>query len=279
MIIWLASYPKSGNTWVRSFLINYLNKRTSNFDFSLLNQIQRFPRKELYVQLKVDFKKFSEIVKNWINMQEFINLKNEFTYLKTHNAMCTINNYPFTNINNTIGFIYLVRDPRDVVLSYSKHLNKSIEYTFNLMKSSSVEQFTHTAGIRESKPENPVSETMMGSWAENYKSWRDYKSVKKIIIKYEDLILNPYEIFFKIISYLNKLNGLTIDEEMIKKSIENTSFKNLQNLEKKVGFKESKHGNFFRKGKSGNWKNELDKKIASQIEQAFKEEMKELNYL
>ena len=121
----------------------------------------------------------------------------------------------------------------------------------------------------------------MGSWANNYKSWRDYNSVKKIIVKYEDLIQNPYETFFKIINYLNEINGLPIDEEMIKKSIDNTSFKNLQNLEKKSGFKESesKSGIFFRKGKSGNWKNELDGKIVFQIEQAFKEEMKELNYL
>ena len=274
MIIWLASYPKSGNTWLRSFLINYLNKRTSNFDFSLLDQIRRFPRRELYDQLKINFNKFSEIVKNWINMQEFINLKNEFTYLKTHNAMCTINNHPFTNSKNTIGIIYLVRDPRDVILSYSKFLNKSIVHTFNFMKNSSI------APLDSSK--NSSGEVMMGSWAENYRSWRDYSSVKKIIVKYEDLILNPYENFFKIISYLNKLNGLTIDEEMIKISIDNTSFKNLQDLEKRSGFKvveAKKSGIFFRKGKSGNWKTELDVKIVSQIEQAFKEEMKELNYL
>ena len=272
MIIWLASYPKSGNTWLRSFLTNYLNKRTSNFDFSLLDQIRRFPRKELYDPLKVNFNKFSEIVKNWINVQEFINLKNEFTYLKTHNAMCTINNYPFTNSKNTIGFIYLVRDPRDVVLSYSKHLNKSTEDTFHIMKHNSYEQMPHQG--------NMTKQVMMGSWSDNYKSWRDYNSVKKIIIKYEDLLLNPYETFFKIINYLNKINGLTIDREMIRKSIDNTSFKNLQNLEKKFGFKEKKkEGVFFRKGKSGNWKNELDKKITFQIEQAFEEDMKELNYL
>jgi len=74
-------------------------------------------------------------------MQEFINLKNEFTYLKTHNAMCTINNHPFTNSKNTIGIIYLVRDPRDVILSYSKFLNKSIVHTFNIMKNSSIAPF------------------------------------------------------------------------------------------------------------------------------------------
>ena len=272
MIIWLASYPKSGNTWLRSFLTNYLNKRTSNFDFKLLEQIKRFPRQELYDQLKVNFNKFSDIVSNWINMQEFINLKGEFTYLKTHNAMCTINNYPFTNSKNTIGVIYLVRDPRDVVLSYANHLDKSFEYTFDIMKNSSVEQFSNS--------EKSATEVMMGSWAENYRSWRDYSSVKKIIIKYEDLILNPYENFFKIINYLNKINGLTIDEEMIKKSINNTNFKKLQNLEKKGGFKELKGtGAFFMKGKNRNWKNDLDKKIVFKIEQAFRKEMVELNYL
>jgi len=270
MIIWLASYPKSGNTWLRAFLTNYLNKRTSNFDFDLLDQISRFPRQELYDQLKIDTNKFSEIIKNWINMQEFINLKQEFTYLKTHNAMCTVNNYSFTNKQNTIGFIYLVRDPRDVILSYSRHLNQSIDNTFNAM----INKFAH-----EKLDDKGNDETILGSWSENYKSWRNYNGVKKLIIKYEDLVDKPYKTFFKIINYLNGINSLPIDEEMIKKSIENTGFKNLQNLERKFGFKEKAHGVFFGKGNCGNWKNELDKKIVFKIEQAFKEEMKELNYL
>ena len=271
MIIWLASYPKSGNTWLRSFLVNYINKRTSNFDLNLVEQIQKFPDPKFFDEFNVNLNKFSEIVKNWINMQELINLKNEFTYLKTHNAMCTINNYPFTNKLNTIGFIYLVRDPRDVILSYSHHLEKSIEYTFDIMKQNSFELFPHQG--------NPTHQVMMGSWAENYKSWKNFSSVKKIIIKYEDLILSPYETFFKIINYLNKINGLHIDEEMVKKSIENVSFEKLQNLEKKYGFNEKTYGTFFRKGKIKSWEKNLNKKIVSQLEETFKEEMKELGYL
>ena len=131
MIIWIASYPKSGNTWVRSFLTNYFSG-SSEFNFGQLDKIQRFPRKELYDQLKINYHNLSEIISNWIYMQEFINLKNEFTYLKTHNAMCTVNNHPFTNKKNTAGFIYLVRDPRDVILSYSKHLNLDLNETFEI---------------------------------------------------------------------------------------------------------------------------------------------------
>ena len=188
MIIWLASYPKSGNTWIRSFLTNYLNKNTSNFNFNLLSQINKFPRLELFDELKINYTKFEEIVKNWINMQEFLNLKQKFTYLKTHNAMCTVNNYPFTNTQNTIGFIYLIRDPRDVILSHSNHLNQSIEKTYKSMINKSA---------REKIDDKGNDETILGSWSENYKSWRDYNSVKKIIIKYEDLIQNPYETFLK----------------------------------------------------------------------------------
>ena len=157
-------------------------------------------------------------------------------------------------------------------MSYSYHLDKSIEYTFKMMTEKSAREKINYGG-------NIIDQVFLGSWSENYKSWRDYNSVKKIIIKYEDLIQNPYETFFKIINYLNEINGLPIDEEMIKKSIDNTRFKNLQDLEKKFGFKEQGYGVFFRKGKSGNWKTELNKIIAFQIEQAFKEEMKELNYL
>jgi len=269
MIIWIASYPKSGNTWVRSFLTNYLNKNGSNFNFHLLDQIKKFPRRELIDDLNINYYKFEEIVKNWINMQELINLKQKFTYLKTHNAMCTVNNYPFTNKKNTIGFIYIVRDPRDVILSYSYYLKKNVEFTLELMIDKSTRQ----------QFDEGNDETILGSWSENYKSWRDYNAVKKIIIKYEDLIQNPYENFFKIINYLNGINGLPIDKGMIKKSIENTSFKKLQNLEKKFGFHEKRHGVFFRNGKSKNWENELDKKIVFQIEQSFKEEMLELGYL
>ena len=271
MIIWLASYPKSGNTWLRSFLINYFSNN-SEFSFDQLDKIPRFPRKDLYDQLKINFHNLSEIVSNWIYMQEVINLKNDITYLKTHNAMCTVNNHPFTNKKNTAGFIYLVRDPRDIILSWSKHLNIDLNETFEIMNDKTSKESFDRDG-RETK------ETFLGSWSENYKSWKNYDSVKGLIIKYEDLVLNPSVYFRKIIIFLNQLNGLIVDEEKITKSIENTNFKKMQKLEKKTGFKESTHGVFFRKGKIGNWKNELNEELKIKIEKTFFKKMKELNYL
>ena len=124
-----------------------------------------------------------------------------------------------------------------------------------------------------------TKETFLGSWSENYKSWKSYNSVKGLIIKYEDLVLDPNVHFRKIIIFLNQLNGLIIDEGKITKSIENTNFEKMQKLEKKTGFKESTHEPFFRKGKVGDWQNELNEELKINIEKAFFKEMKELNYL
>ena len=129
MIIWLASYPKSGNTWVRLFLKSYFSSEIKDLNINDTKKgdfvAPAFPNPDHLLNLGVDFKNFYEITKNWITLQDSINLNNKTNFLKTHNAMCTINNNKFTNKNNTLGAIYLVRDPRDIVVSYAHHLGQS----------------------------------------------------------------------------------------------------------------------------------------------------------
>ena len=131
MIIWIASYPKSGNTWVRMFLRSYFLPDGKSFSinskgsdaFEALN----FPETKTLQELNIDFNKFENIVKNWVSIQDYINLNNKTNFLKTHNGNFTINNYPFTNTDNTAGGIYIVRDPRDVAVSMSHHSNMNNE--------------------------------------------------------------------------------------------------------------------------------------------------------
>ena len=263
MITWIASYPKSGNTWVRSFLSNYLSDN-DDFNFKELKKINKFPREHLFKELNVNKNDFGDIARNWIPMQTFINLKNEITYLKTHNAMMTINNWRFTDTDNTNGFIYLVRDPRDVLLSYSSHTSLSLEETFEVM----IGDFSRSS----------QDGAIMSSWSMHYNSWKN-SNFEKIIIKYEDLIENTEKCFNKIVSFLNKINNLPIDNKKIQKSILNTSFDKLKKLEENEGFVEAHKNKFFRKGKIGDWKKSLDPKIAKKIEEKFNPEMKELGYL
>jgi len=270
MIIWIASYPKSGNTWVRSFLTSYFSNDTG-FSFKQLNKIKKFPNKDLFEELNIDYNDFNNVPANWILMQEFINLKNEIVYFKTHNAMATINNNKFTDSNNTIGFIYLVRDPRDVVLSYASHLGISVEDTFDLMQDDfSFEHLTDNIEARS---------ILLGSWAANYNSWKSFNGVEGLIIRYEDLVIEPKNSFLKIVKYLQKINGLNINLKKIDQCISNTKFDKLQKLEIEKGFKEKGVNSFFRRGKVGDWKENLDPKIAKKIERKFSKEMKELGYL
>ena len=206
-------------------------------------------------------------------MQDFINLNNQNNFLKTHNAMCSINNYPFTNISNTLGAIYIVRDPRSIVASYADHFQLNHKEVVENMFSSEHGE----APIIDGKS---YYNSIMGTWSDHYNSWKTYKGRKVIIIKYEDLISKTYETFSKIIKYLNEINGTIFDEKKIKFSIEQTSFINLRKLEEKEGFVERGKGDFFfRKGKIGSWKHELSVDLVKKIEQKFRKEMLELGYI
>ena len=135
MIIWLASYPKSGNTWVRLFLRSYLSRNKEEFN---INQkpndefkINRFPNNKMLKEMQIDSGNFFEIAKNWITVQEKINLNNRLNILKTHNAMCTINKSKFTNQENTLGAVYIVRDPRNVITSLKNHYQLDDKQAFD----------------------------------------------------------------------------------------------------------------------------------------------------
>ncbi len=278
MIIWLASYPKSGNTWLRMFLRAYFLSEDKKFSINDEGEAEyeakTFPNTKMLKENKINYHKFEEIVKNWLKLQTFINLNNKINFLKTHNGNFNINGFPFTNSMNTAGGIYIVRDPRDVVLSLSNHFNISHEQAVNNMQNMQHYEFYE---VNLSKG---YKRTIMGNWSSNYNSWRYYKGRNIHLVKYEDMIKEPVNTFYKILKYINLFKTLDLDERKIKKAIEITSFKNLSKMENEKGFKELGSGsNFFRKGKIGDWQESLEPKLVKEIEKSFKKEMKELGYI
>ena len=104
MIIWLASYPKSGNTLLRSMLSAYLFSNDGIFNFKLLPKIKQFPYNDILERLGIKSEEFNEIIKNSIRGQELFNKKNTVGFLKTHNMLFNYEKkYPFTNLENTLG--------------------------------------------------------------------------------------------------------------------------------------------------------------------------------
>ena len=267
MIIWISSYPKSGNTWVRLFLESYFSKIKNNFRFG------GFPELEDFEKLNIDYTNLNNIIKNWKTLQEIRNLDGRTNILKTHNALCTIGNYSFTDKNNTLGAIYLVRDPRDVVVSYANHLGLSYDEVITTMLNS------HASGIKKFNDKEFDIE-IMGRWADNYNSWKDYKGRDFLIIRYEDLVAKKTTEFLKILNYLKNLSNIDVNIDQMNKSIKDTSFEKLKKEEELYGFDQATgNGPFFRKGIVGDWKEKLKKEQVKKIEESFFKEMRELKYL
>jgi len=284
MFVWLASYPKSGNTLVRSLLGAYFFSKNGVHNFDLIKNIKQFPNTDLFEALGLDLKNEKELIKNYIKAQEFINKKNEVQFFKTHSYLFNIEGNGFTDLNNSLGAIYIVRDPRNVVSSLANFLNITItKATDHLIYS------PHIGGIENSKKKEEIIKTYTGTWGGNFNSWKTFKSSGKyLLIKYEDLISDKEKSFKKILKFIYKLKNIKfdIDEIKIKNVIQSTSFENMRNLEKEKGFSEARINNetkekipFFNLGPKNDWKKSLDLEIIKKIEKTFKKEMKELGYL
>ena len=285
-IIWIASYPKSGNTWIRYLLCNYFFNNKKLFDYNIIKFIKKFPTKEFLKFVNIQDE---EIIKNpkrvskfWIEAQrrmtiEKINKKENsdanVIFLKTHNALATIDNHPFTDTQNSLAIIHLVRDPRDIVISYSKFLEQNYDKTIDhMIKDKFSARFDN----------DPLDMEITGSWKFNFISWKDgIPDIPRIMIKYEDLILNPYKSFYDIISFLSQILKFEIDEEKIIFSIKNSSFDLLKKTEKAKGFFEYSNKNdlFFRKGKNQQWQDVLSLNQLKRIENSLSDELKFLEYL
>lgn len=280
MIIWLASYPKSGNTWVRSIISALLFTNDGKFNFGLIKNIKQFPIKEFFQNFTNDFGNFNEIKKYWISAQEAINIDKKVKFFKTHHLNCKIDNYNFTNSKNTLATIYIVRDPRNLVSSISNHYSKTLEEAKNFL----VTPRFIAGHKKDSISKDKNLKTLIGTWSEHYNFWK--KNNKNfLLIRYEDLIYNPEEQLKKIINFLSKFIIINTNEEKNKKIIETTSFENLKKLENLGTFNENayenseKKINFFYLGPNNNWQKNLDNQIKNEIEEKFSKEMKELNYL
>lgn len=280
MIIWLASYPKSGNTWVRSILAALLYSSDGAFNFDLIKKIPQFPKKEVFKDLVKDFSNFNEIKKNWITVQEKINSEEEIKLLKTHNGKYTVEKDNFTDDQNSLAVIYIVRDPRTLVKSISNHFTKS---HYDASKFLIAPSLIGNGKSFEERKDGIL--TLLGKWNDHYRSWTKNKN-NLLLIKYEDLVNNPETELTKLIKFLEKYISFKTSEKKNKTILETTSFSNLKNMEEQGLFKEgvlnkktNNKANFFHLGPKNKWQENLDKKIINEIEKNFYNEMKELGYL
>ena len=277
MIIWLASYPKSGNTLLRSILASYLFSNDGNLKLDYIYKIRQFPSIDDFQKLNIDLSNEKEVFQNFIEAQKIINKDKKIKFIKTHSSLARINNCNFTDFNNSLGAIYVVRDPRNVVTSFAHHYNLSIGQAVSVMIDPK----------RWLVKTDLVYKTFMSSWSINYNSWKQMKN-KVLFVKYEDLLNRKKTTLIKIFKFLDELGfkNLKLDMDKLNKVIESSDFSTMQKLEKNEDFKEGvidqetgKRKTFFRLGPKNDWKQILDNKYKEKIEIVFKKEMTELGYL
>ena len=283
MIIWLASYPKSGNTYVRAFLSAYYFSENGQFDFKLIPKIKQFPDIEFFDQ-KIN--NIEEASKQWIPAQKKINQDRKIKFFKTHSCLANYKGNEFTSSETSLGAIYIVRDPRNVLTSIKNH--------FSLDNDEALKMITDKDRGLISNNGSHASYSFISSWSNNYLSWLRNKQFRRLFVKYEDLLTNKYETFRDIIVFSNTLMNRTenVDKSKLQKAIETTNFDILKNKEVSESFdgsnnsfkkwrnfhKENKNL-FFNLGPENKWEKILDKKTKEIIETSFKNQMIELKYL
>ena len=281
MIFWIASYPKSGNTWLRALLSSYYYSNDGNFNQNLLQKIGQFPEKKYFMNYNYDSKVITDTSRFWIEAQNKINKDKKIRFFKTHNILGAINGNSFTDKSNTIGALYIIRDPRNILTSLQNHYELTQDEALKFMLNE--KKFIH-----DFHKENDFSDfQFISSWEKNYKSWIKQNNFPVKIIKYEDLSSNPFEIFKETIKFIEKtLNTQnSINIEKCKNSIKTTSFQKMKIIEKEKGFlesvqskKQNKKIPFFYLGPKNDWKKILDDDLKIKLNEAFKKNLVELSY-
>ena len=284
MIFWIASYPKSGNTWLRTLLSTYYYSSDGVYDEKLLKNIDQFPTKKYLLDFEYNNKIIGDTCKHWIRSQEKINIDKKLRFLKTHNAFGKVNNFDFTNSENSIGCLYIVRDPRNVFTSVKNHYELETDKAIKWMTNE--KQFIYD--VQNFDDVGFSDFQFISSWSLNYKSWKVQKKVPTKFIRYEDLSERTFFLLKEIIQFINKVtnNNEKIDLSKLKKAIYSTSFEKLKEKEKTDGFSEAipskKEKNkkipFFNLGPKNNWKNLLDEDLKLKLNNIFKKDLKDLSY-
>lgn len=272
-IVWLASYPRSGNTWLRAFLHNFLRDLDEPYDinrlqdFSLIECDARWYR-DLDPRPVVELSKDEVAALRPRAQAAMTRASPDSVFVKTHNALIEDRGHPLIDPALTAGAIYVVRNPLDVVLSYSAHFGVSLDDAIAAM--------THEGTQSIANQERFVYE-VFGSWDQNVRSWTAQPSSAVLALRYEDMQATPDQAFGRVAAFL----GLRPSADRLGRAVRHSSFALLREQEERRGFRERslKSQRFFREGRVGQWRDRLADAQVDAIIDACREQMLRFGYL
>lgn len=280
-IYWLASYPKSGNTWLRAFIQNVLEDGEHPVNINdlrtgaiasnryWLDETLGFDTADLSAD---EIDALRPAIYDWGGpVEELITCQHETLYHKVHDAYSYVGGQPLLGTKSIGGALYILRNPLDVAPSLANHYQCSIDHAIELMG-----QHQHCMANSTQKLHSQVRQQLF-TWSEHVLSWVEAPSLSKLVIRYEDLLYQTLATFTQICQFLQLPN----DPDRVQKAISFSDFKELNRQENQEGFNErpTKTPKFFRQGKSGSWQQSLTSQQIQQVIHDHHEIMQRFGYL
>lgn len=272
-IIWLASYPKSGNTWMRAFLHNLLRDPKDSYD---INKITDFSTSDSSIhwyqnQTSKPWEEWKPIDVARMRRGTQLSIcawRRDDTFVKTHNASGHYLNYPLIHPDLTAGAIYIVRNPLDVCVSLTHHYGCDVDTAIQFLGDESTGSKTNDKLVYE----------IHRSWSSHVDSWTSQQRPGLIVLRYEDMLHRPLKTFGGLAEFM-RLNPPPT-RKRLERAIERSSFRTLRQQEDEKGFKEkSPHAQkFFREGKAGQWREILTQSQIDAVVARHKEQMQRFGY-
>jgi hypothetical protein len=271
-IVWLASYPKSGNTWLRAFLANYLADTGRPI---AVNALPDFAFGDMRIEAyeRVSERPAASLSEAEINRLRpcvhrfYAASRPGIVFVKTHTVLGTLDGVPTITPEVTSGAIYIVRNPLDVAVSFADHYGLTPELGAKALAFRGLEIEPKPGHVRQ----------VVTDWTTHVESWRGARGLYLHLVRYEDMLASPVTAFSGILGFLK----VPVDGERLRRAIDHASFSSLARQEERGGFVERSRNaaRFFRKGIAGGWRDGLPPAAAAALIARHRPLMQELRYL
>jgi aryl sulfotransferase len=276
-IVWLASYPKSGNTWFRVFLTNYLRDANEPASINALDDdpiaSARGPF-DTAVGYDSDELTWDEI--DALRPEVYLHLAREATrtwYCKAHDAYTFLpDGRPLFPPEATACVLYFIRNPLDVAVSFAHHGGRDeVDTTIRNMA-----QDNNEFCGKRSVDAGQLRQRLL-TWSQHATSWADAPGLRRLVLRFEDMKQDPETVFGEAVRFL----GLPFDTARLQKALKFSSFDELRDQERQKGFREKvpRAKSFFRKGEVGSWRETLTPEQANRIVADHGDVMRRFGYL
>lgn len=250
-IVWLASYPKSGNTWFRAFLANLRRDDATPVDINALDATLIASARSLFddvVGYEAADLTPDEVDVRRPRVYEYLAATTaETLFMKIHDAYTlTVAGEPLISPKATRGALYFLRNPLDVCVSFAHHSACDVEPVIRAMANPDYALAGHSNSLPEQLRQRLLS------WSQHVLSWVDGAPFPILVVRYEDMHMQPLETFTQAATFA----GLSYDPRRIVRALQHSAFSELQQQERAHGFleKSPRAASFFRQGTLGSWR-------------------------